>query len=188
MGLLDDILNGLQGATGGGQQPQQSQRMSPLAMALLGLLAYKALSRPGGLSGNAGPGAGTRGAPADAGGLGGGSGGLGNILQGGLGGLLGGAAAGGVLSGGLNDLLKQLQDSGQGEVAKSWVGTGQNQDIDPDDLGKALGADQINALSAQSGLSRNDLLAGLAQQLPQLVDQLTPQGRLPTEQEASRWI
>jgi uncharacterized protein YidB (DUF937 family) len=182
MGLLD-ILNGLQNAAGGGQ-PQQSQRMSPLAMALLGLLAYKALSRPGGLSGNASPGAGTRGAPADGGGLGG----LGNILQGGLGGLLGGAAAGGVLSGGLNDLLKQLQDAGHGDVAKSWVGTGQNQDIDPDDLGKALGADQINALSAQSGLSRDDLLEGLAQQLPQLVDQLTPHGRVPSEQEASRWV
>jgi uncharacterized protein YidB (DUF937 family) len=183
MGLLD-ILNGLQNATGGGQQPQQSQRMSPLAMALLGLLAYKALSRPGGLSGNAGPGAGTRGAPGDGGGLGG----LGNILQGGLGGLLGGAAAGSVLSGGLNDLLKQLQDAGHGDVAKSWVGTGQNQQIDPDDLGKALGADQINALQQQSGLSRDDLLEGLAQQLPQVVDRLTPDGRLPTEQEASRWV
>jgi uncharacterized protein YidB (DUF937 family) len=183
MGLLD-ILNGLQNATGGGQQPQQSQRMSPMAMAMLALLAYKAFTRPGGLSGNAGPGAGTRAAPGDDGGLGG----LGNILQGGLGGLLGGAAAGSVLSGGLNDVLKQLQNAGHGDVAKSWVGTGENKDIDPDDLGKALGADQINALSQQSGLSRDDLLEGLAQQLPQLVDRLTPQGRMPTEQEASRWI
>jgi uncharacterized protein YidB (DUF937 family) len=100
--------------------------------------------------------------------------------------MLGGAAAGTVLSGGLNDLLKQLQDAGQGEVTKSWVGNGPNKQISSDDLAKALGADQINALASQSGLSRNDLLDGLSQYLPKVVDHLTPDGRLPTDQEISR--
>jgi uncharacterized protein YidB (DUF937 family) len=85
-------------------------------------------------------------------------------------------------------LLRQFQQSGQGEVAKSWVGTGPNAAISPNDLAKALGADQINTLMANSGLSRDELLAGLSQHLPEVVNQLTPEGRLPTEQELSRSI
>jgi uncharacterized protein YidB (DUF937 family) len=110
------------------------------------------------------------------------------VLKGPLGGLLGGAAAGTVLSGGLSDLLKQLQDSGHGEKANSWVGSGQNQQISPGDLSNALGADQISLLSSQSGLSPDELLNGLSQYLPQVVDHLTPDGRLPTEDELSRRI
>jgi uncharacterized protein YidB (DUF937 family) len=115
-----------------------------------------------------------------------GAGGLNDILKGGLGGLLAGGAAGTVLSGGLNDVLKQLQQAGQGDIAKSWVGTGPNKAISPDDLASALGADQVNALSAHSGLSQNDLLESLSQYLPQVVDHLTPNGRMPTDQELSR--
>ena len=177
--------------------------MSPITMAILGLLAYKALksftSQPGTAAGAP--------APTQAGGSGGlgdilkgalgggqaptqtgGSGGLGDILKGGLGGLLAGGAAGSVLSGGLNDLLKQFQQAGQGDVTKSWVGTGPNKTISPDDLAKALGGDQISALSAHSGMSRDDLLAGLSQYLPQAVDHLTPNGRMPTDQEVSRFL
>jgi uncharacterized protein YidB (DUF937 family) len=120
------------------------------------------------------------------GGLGGAAGGLGDILKGPLGGLLAGGAAGSVLSGGLNDLLKQFQQAGQGDVANSWVGKGPNKPISSDDLAQALGADQINTLMSHTGLSREDLLAGLSQQLPEVVDHLTPDGRLPTEQEMSR--
>ena len=112
-----------------------------------------------------------------------GGGGLGGIL----GGLLGGAAAGSVLNGGLGQVLQDLQRSGQGRTAQSWVGRGENQDIAPDDLANALGADTISALSQQTGMSRDDLLQGLSQNLPELVDQLTPDGRLPTEEEAQRW-
>jgi uncharacterized protein YidB (DUF937 family) len=90
-----------------------------------------------------------------------------------------------VLSGGLSDLLKQLQDSGHGETANSWVGGGPNKAISPSDLGSALGADQINQLSAQSGMSRDDLLSGLSRYLPQVIDHLTPDGRLPSEDELS---
>src|SRR5262249_42054161 len=145
MGLLDIINDiGRSAPSAGAQQPGQRQGMSPISMAMLALLAYKALSRPGGILGSSGQGAGAGAAPAGglggalgnilggggagAAGGGGGLGGLANMLPGGLGGLLGGAAAGSVVSGGLNDLLKQLQDAGHGDVAKSWVSTGENKE------------------------------------------------------------
>jgi uncharacterized protein YidB (DUF937 family) len=93
-----------------------------------------------------------------------------------------------VLSGGLGNLIKQLQNSGQGRTAQSWIGTGPNQSIAPDDLAAALGGDTLDALTTQTGLGRADLLAGLSQHLPNLIDQLTPNGRLPTEEEVSRMI
>jgi uncharacterized protein YidB (DUF937 family) len=181
MGLID-VLNGMQNGPHGprGSSGSSSGGMSPITMAILGLLAYKALKS---FTGQPGTATSAPSAPAP---TQGGAGGLGDILKGGLGGLLAGGAAGSVLSGGLNDLLKQFQQAGQGDVTKSWVGTGANKAIEPDDLAKALGADQINALSAHSGLSRDDLLASLSQYLPQAVDHLTPDGRMPTDQELSR--
>jgi uncharacterized protein YidB (DUF937 family) len=80
------------------------------------------------------------------------------------------------------------QQSGHSDTVNSWVGTGANKAISPGDLASALGADKINALMSQSGMSRDDLLQGLSQYLPQVVDQLTPRGRLPTEQEAARLL
>lgn len=197
MGLLD-VLNGMQNGPRGPSTPsseKSSGGMSPMTMALLGLLAWKAFkhmtaNQPGSAPqpsptpthlpppGNAGAGGGLGGAL-------GGSGGLGDLLKGGLGGLLAGGAAGSVLSGGLGDLLNQLQQAGHGDTANSWVGKGQNKPISPGDLANALGADQIDSLSAQSGLSREELLSGLSQYLPQVVDHLTPDGRLPTENELS---
>ena len=190
MGLLD-ILNGMQNGPRGPSNPNAKDEggMSPITMAILALLAYKAVKHIGG---DSQPQAAPAPAPApsrntvNAGLPGGGmEGGLGDLLKGGLGGLLGGAAAGTVISGGLGDLLKQFQQQGQGEVADSWVGKGENKSIAPDDLGKALGVDQINALASQTGLSRDDLLGGLSQYLPGVIDQLTPEGRLPTDNELS---
>jgi uncharacterized protein YidB (DUF937 family) len=182
MGLID-VLNGMQNGPHGprGSSTGSGGGMSPLTMAVLGLLAYKAVksftSQPG--TAPAAPAA--PGSSQSAGG-----GGLGDLLKNGLGGLLAGGAAGSVLSGGLNDLLKQFQQSGHGDVAKSWVDNGPNKAVSSEDLAKALGGDQINTLIAQTGLSRQDLLAGLSQYLPEAVNQLTPDGRLPTEQELSR--
>jgi uncharacterized protein YidB (DUF937 family) len=166
-----------------------------MTIAILGLLAYKAFKSMAGGQQEANPPKAGRDAPPAPGaganlGIPGASadGGLGDLLKGGLGGLLGGAAAGSVVSGGLNDLLKQLQQSGQGEVANSWVGTGPNKPISPNDLATALGADRINSLMTHSGMSRDELLDGLSQNLPDVIDQLTPEGRLPTEQEAARLV
>jgi uncharacterized protein YidB (DUF937 family) len=109
-------------------------------------------------------------------------------MPGGLGSLLGGAAAGTVLSGGLGRLINDLQKSGQSRVAQSWIDRGPNEEIAPADLRKALGSDTLDALAKQTGLSRDELLEGLRQNLPELIDKLTPNGRLPTEEEASRMM
>jgi uncharacterized protein YidB (DUF937 family) len=176
MGLLD-VLNGMQHGPRGERAPSQSGSggMSPLTMAILGLIAYKAVKHLTG-SGQATAPAAPGKAPS-AGGLGGA-----------LGGLLGGATAGSVLSGGLGDLMKQLQQGGAGDAANSWVANGPNKSISPGDLSKALGADQINALATQAGMSSNDLLNSLAQQLPNVINHLTPDGRLPSAEELAKQI
>jgi uncharacterized protein YidB (DUF937 family) len=183
MGLLD-ILNGMQNGPRGQTTPAPagSGGMSPIAMALLGLVAYKAIKhlspdQPGAAPANRGP---TTTAGPSGGGLGG--------MLGPLGGLLAGGAAGSVLSGGLNDLLKQFQQGGQSDVVQSWIGTGPNKAISPDILSKVLTPEQVRTLSTQSGMSRDDLIATLSEQLPELVNQLTPNGRIPTEREASRLV
>src|ERR1700755_511044 len=138
MGLLD-VLNGMQQGPRGSYSPgsQSSGGMSPMTMAILALLAWKAVKHftaPG--AAPASPAQVPPPTPANSGG------GLGDILKGPLGGLLGGAAAGSVISGGLGDLLKQLQQGGHGDAANSWVGNGPNKAISPDDLGNALCGDQ----------------------------------------------
>jgi uncharacterized protein YidB (DUF937 family) len=95
--------------------------------------------------------------------------------------------AGGLL-GGLGGLLEKFQQSGHGDVAKSWIGTGQNQPIPPGSLGSALGPSIIKTLSEKTGLSEQQVTAQLSQLLPGLVDKLTPQGRLPTHGELARFV
>jgi uncharacterized protein YidB (DUF937 family) len=179
MGLLD-VLNGMQNGPRGARS--MGGGMSPITMALLGLLAYKAVK---GMSGTS---ARPAGAPAqDSGGLGGLGGGLADLFKGGSGaGALGGL--GGLLSGGLGDLVKQFQGAGKGEVADSWVSTGQNRTIAPTDLGQVLTQQQIDFLTTRTGLSKEELLSGLSQQLPAVVDRLTPEGRLPTAEEIARTV
>ncbi|MGB9366300.1 MAG: YidB family protein [Xanthobacteraceae bacterium] len=241
-----DILNGMQNGPRGQQRPapagSSSGGMSPMMMALLGLLAYKAI-KGGGLSnmlgGGSSPSPAPAGRPSDpratteassgglgdilGGMLGGGApagrspdpretradassggglgdllgglmgntqampGGLGGMLGGLLGGAAGGAAAGGALNGGLRHLLNDMEENGQGDAARSWVSNGPNQSLPPRDLAQAIGADDIDAVSQQTGVPRDQMLAMLSEHLPDLVNQLTPNGRLPTEHEASRW-
>ena len=108
--------------------------------------------------------------------------------QGGVGGFLdqlrtslGGASAGGILSGGLGELLDRFKQSGQGEMADSWVGTGPNKPVTPSQLEQAIGPEVLETLSKQTGLSREELLSRLSRELPNAVDKYTPQGRLPAE-------
>ena len=99
---------------------------------------------------------------------------------------LGGASAGGLLSGGLGELLDRFKQSGHGETAESWVGTGPNKPVTPPQLERAIGPDVLETLSKQTGLSREELLARLSRELPDAVDKYTPQGRLPTETDFPR--
>jgi uncharacterized protein YidB (DUF937 family) len=186
MGLLD-VLNGMQNGPRGPSDPSaKGGGMSPITMAILALIAYKAVKHLGGSQPGASPAAPAP-VPSQSGG-GGLGGGLGDLLKGGLGGLLAGGAAGSVISGGLGDLLNQFQQSGHGDTANSWVSSGPNKQISPNDLASALGADQINSLASQTGLSREELLSGLSQHLPDVINHLTPDGRLPTPDELSRQL
>jgi len=115
-----------------------------------------------------------------------------NIQQPGQGGVLanlgGGASGASVLSGGLRDLIDRFRRNGQAQAADSWVKTGPNQPLGPDQLEQAIGPDVLNTLSQHTGLTREELLARLSRDLPAAVDKFTPDGRLPTEAEAARLI
>jgi uncharacterized protein YidB (DUF937 family) len=207
MGLLD-VLNGMKNGPRGAQRPSgtggESGGMSPWMIALLGVLAYKALKGRGGGTaaradlpagaGNPGGGLGDLlggllgGKPVGPPGVGRPGGSLADMIPGGLRGLLGGAAAGSVLSGGLGNLIRDLQNAGQGRAAQSWVAAGPNEAIAPGDLERALGSDTLEQLARQTGMERDELLTDLSQQLPEFVDQLTPDGRLPTEEESERMV
>ena len=147
-------------------------RGMPSMTALLGLLAIagyqnrdKLAEMLGGAGAKPGPGGSTE--P-----------GLGGLL-GNLGGMLGGAGAGGLLSGGIGELLEKFKENGQGETAQSWVNDGPNKEVSPPQLKQAIGPDVLAALEQQTGLSQEELLARLSRELPTAIDKYTPGGRLP---------
>ena len=103
-------------------------------------------------------------------------------------GLLGGIVGAGMVSvvsgiiekhGGLQGVVSEFEKNGLGPTVKSWVGTGPNQPISPEDLRKTLGPDLLQQLSEKSGLSVQELTQKLSQILPQAVDKLTPGGSIP---------
>jgi uncharacterized protein YidB (DUF937 family) len=103
-------------------------------------------------------------------------------------GLLGGIVGAGMVSvvnnlieqqGGLQALITKFQQQGLGETVNSWVSTGPNKPISSDDVHRALGPDLLQQLSAKSGLSVQELAQKLSAILPQAVDTMTPNGRLP---------
>jgi uncharacterized protein YidB (DUF937 family) len=152
--------------------------MSKTTMALLAFLAYKAykgLNQPQpAQAGVPSPNPGRE--PQEPGGLAG-------VLRTIFG---GGSVPGPVLSRGVGNTVQDIERSGQGEIARSWVARGQNRPIAPEKLEAALGEEGIRDLLQQTGMERDELLATLSEHLPRVIDHLTPEGRLPTEQEASR--
>ena len=171
MGLLD--------ALGGSSVGNRGFGMSPVTMALAGLLAYRTMKGKGrladmlGMNGNQG----TAGAAAGAGTAPGTT-----APMGGLGGLLSGAG----LSAGLKDLLDRFRETGHEQTAQSWVSTGPNKPIAPTDLEKVLGEERLQWLTEQTGLPKDQLLSGLSGALPDAINKLTPDGRIPTAEEAGR--
>ena len=154
MGLLDNLL---------GSQVPGGQTTKSLGMAFLGYLA----SRTGGQSPQAGSGS-----------AGDGFGGL-------LDGMVTGSTpkANAAASTGLGALLGQFQQNGFGHVISSWIGDGQNQPIAPHQLRSALGPETVNGFAQQTGLSEQEVLSQLSQGLPTMVDELTPEGRVPSAHE-----
>lgn len=88
--------------------------------------------------------------------------------------------------GGLGGLLAQLQAGGLDDVVKSWVGTGQNKPVQPDALGDALGKRTVTQMADKAGCSQDDLLTQLSKALPGLIDKLTQDGRIPSQQEVNQ--
>lgn len=82
-------------------------------------------------------------------------------------------------TGGLQGLLKSFQDKGLGEIAASWVSTGQNQPITAAQILKVIGSDRLASISQKFGLSPDAVTTGLAQMLPHVIDNLSPNGQLP---------
>src|SRR6187401_1392062 len=173
MGLLD-VLNGMQNGPRGTPQPSApgSGGMSKTTMALLAFLAYKAfkgMNSP--QPAQAGVPAPQEREPQEPGGLAG-------VLRTIFG---GGSVPGPVLSRGVGNTVEDLERSGHGEIARSWVGRGANRSITPEKLGAALGEDGIRDLMQQTGMERDELLEALSEHLPRVIDHLTPEGRVPSE-------
>lgn len=91
----------------------------------------------------------------------------------------------GGLLGGLGGLLDKLKEAGHGNAADSWVGTGQNEPIAADDLGKAIGPQTIKAIAERAGMSEDELLRQLSVALPGIVDKLTPGGNVPRNDQVA---
>ena len=119
---------------------------------------------------------------------------LGGLIRGGMQGDLRGGLRGGVpvvqillqllqQSGGLEGLMRQMQRSGYGSQAQSWVGTGQNQAIPPDALSQIFGQGRLQEIAQQLGMSQAEAQSTLAQALPQVVDHMTPDGSIPPDHD-----
>jgi uncharacterized protein YidB (DUF937 family) len=90
------------------------------------------------------------------------------------------------VSGGLNELVQRFEQNGFGDVIQSWIGSGSNQAISPDQLHQAIGSQTMDWLSQQTGMSHSQLLPLLAQALPLIVDRLTPNQRVPDQHEIAQ--
>jgi uncharacterized protein YidB (DUF937 family) len=123
----------------------------------------------------------------------GGSGGLDDML----GGLLGGRGGGGggtmgalmpvlaglLASGGLSKIMGGLKANGLSAQADSWVGTGANEPVSGKDIEQAAGKEEIQKVAQQLGISESQAADALAQALPEVVDKVSPEGKLPPEQD-----
>ena len=145
-------------------------RVPPLAKALAGLLAYSKLNKPGEGGSDYAQRLEDFFKPSPSGGP---------TAKG---------VIGALLTGGMMDLVRQFKGAGKADAVDSWVSRGPNQAVSPNDLSQVLTEDQIAFLMERTGMSREELLAGLSERLPQVVDELTPDGRVPTAEEMQRTV
>ncbi len=115
---------------------------------------------------------------------------LDGILKGVGGKLFGGEAQGGLMeqvlglinnpqTGGLSGLVEQFTNKGLGGLVTSWIGTGENQPVSGEQIEQTLGSDRIQEIAQKLGISGAEASGGLAALLPQIIDKLTPEGKLP---------
>lgn len=189
MGLLDSIM----GAGGGDAGQGGNQTKALLLAGLLAMLASRQGSQNADGSAGGGGLLGSLGSMLGGGAAAGGAGGLGGLLGGLLGGqnAQGGAPAQGAgptdsmvgNMGGLGGLTQMLQNAGLGNAVQSWIGTGANESVSPDQIGQALDqGGHLQQLADAAGISKEEASQHLAELLPQVVDKLTPNGDVPAEQ------
>jgi uncharacterized protein YidB (DUF937 family) len=92
-----------------------------------------------------------------------------------------GGQAGGL---GLNNLVQKFEAAGLANVVQSWIGTGANLPIKPEQLQQALGAEHLTQLAQTAGLDKTQLLQQLSKALPGIIDGVTPGGKMPTSADA----
>lgn len=101
--------------------------------------------------------------------------GNGDLVQSVIGGLLGGSGKQGI---DLGSIVGNLENSGLGDIAKSWLGDGSNEHISWSQIESMLGSDKIKEAASQLGTDQNDLLRGLQDMMPQVVDKSSSGGSL----------
>ena len=184
MGILEDLLAGATSGRGTGREPKPrsggtgglgSGALAALLPVVIAMLASRSSQRAPG-TGGAGGGLGDLLGQALGTGRSGGGGGLGDIL----GQVLGGGGAG---AGGLGGLLEKLNQGGYSQHAQSWVGSGQNKSLPSGAIRDVFGQGGLAMIAQQAGLSEEETSAGLAQLLPEVVNHVTPQGRVPEGDE-----
>ena len=195
MALLEQVLGYVVNQTQGSapaqthaQMPASAQQagqqgglpnLSPVAkgvMLVLAAKAWQAYSAQRAAGGAAAPAAMTA---QSSGGIG--SFGAGGLL-GGLAGMIGGLGGAGALSG----LMRQFEQTGFGEHARSWIGGGENEPIEPEQMETVLGGQTINELAKRFQIPVEQLKTELAAALPEAVDQLTPRGKLPSDADLAK--
>ncbi len=82
-------------------------------------------------------------------------------------------------TGGLSGLAQTFKDKGLGDVVSSWISTGENLPVSADQIKQVLGSDQIQQISEKAGVSKEEASKGLAGLLPEIIDKLTPDGKVP---------
>jgi uncharacterized protein YidB (DUF937 family) len=82
--------------------------------------------------------------------------------------------------GGVEGLKQKFESAGLGDVAQSWIGTGENKSVSPGQVTQALGEEQVQQVANDAGVSTDQAAAGLSQVLPSAVDNVTPDGQIPS--------
>ncbi len=90
--------------------------------------------------------------------------------------------------GGITGLVQQLQNGGLDSVVSTWLGSGENSPIDPQQIESVIGSDRIQSIASTLGVDPQTLAQGLSQALPALVDHLSPNGQLPNEEEVAQGL
>jgi uncharacterized protein YidB (DUF937 family) len=81
--------------------------------------------------------------------------------------------------GGIEGVMGKLQESGLGDQLSSWIGSGENQAVSPDQIKDALGAEGLDQVAAKTGLDVDDIAGRISTKMPDAINALTPDGKVP---------